>query len=689
MRMKKSLAALLLALPLGAQAWVLPYGKPASAYPMATSGDSATWSTNLNTWWNSWKSTYITSDSSDPTDPTGYTVTKIKGHVSEGVGYAMLFSVLMNDSTTFRKVWFNAERNYWLQQAGSSLGWYSWCKNSNCGYGYKADSSAASDADEDIGLSLIFATALSKMGYWPNYTYIGKHQLHCNASKTTTSVKTTCDDTVLTSTDDTINLEQKALAVVKSFGKYMISKTSGNYPAENYVLPNSAEYATQNASGSNVLILNPSYVAPAWYRVFSDFLDFEGGNSTDWSTVIANSYSLIAAQPGAASGLAADWCLWVSADSCGTIPSPYSTTSKMSYANFGSASSWYGQWMYWDAIRTPWRIGMDGIWNANSDAYAYCKKPWNSSVAGLGSSASDPGLYDSLNTSSPNKLTNYTPSIGPHAMWAVAALAGKLSGDAASKTANAAIGAVVRDEVPTSISSSTKTDHKYFDDALHLMGSLAISGNFPNIWSDLKASFPDTTAQLQSFKANRTSAVMNSDSVTFTATFNKTVNCTLIVRGPTNGAVWKKLNVSGQTVTFSWLAGSKVAGSKAFVAGETAEATLTWAGTATATRSATASVLLCSTSACDDAAIGDRVNDHAYLQRLSNGSVAVHQTWFAGQSSAHITLRNIAGMALYQGSLPVSEGMVKLPTLNLAPGWYAVESQAAGQRAMQTFTISR
>lgn len=438
MRTRHGLLALLLALPICANAWVLPYAKPAGKYPSATTGDSAAWTSNLSSWWNTWKNSYITS-SGDPHDPSGYTVPAIQGNVSEGVGYAMLFSVLMNDSATFRKVWFNAERYYWLQQDGVPLGWYSWCKNSSCGNSKLSDSAAATDGDEDIGLALVYATALAKMGYWPNYTYVGTHRTPMGGS-----------------TIDTVTLEQKAIHVVKSIGKFMIS--AGAYPKPNYVLPNSATYPMKNGSGNYIMLLNPSYFAPGWYRIFDDFSTYEGVSSTSWDKVIATSYSTIANQHGASSGMIQDWSL----ETGDNIPTNL---------GFGVSSSGNGAWMWWDAIRAPWRLGMDAIWNASSDAYAYCKKPWNSSVDGLGSSASNPGMYNNL-TGTPSNPGNYSPAIGPHAMWAVAALGGSLSGDANSKAASAKLGATVKNE--------SMTSNKYFDDALHLMGGLAISGNFPD-----------------------------------------------------------------------------------------------------------------------------------------------------------------------------------------------------------------
>lgn len=651
MRTRHALLAISLALPLCANAWVLPYAKPAGKYPSATTGDSSAWASNLNSWWNTWKNSYITSNG-DPHDPSGYTVPAIQGNVSEGVGYAMLFSVLMNDSATFRKVWFNAERYYWLQQPGVPLGWYSWCKNSSCGSNKSSDSAAATDGDEDIGLALIYATALAKMGYWPNYTYIGTHRLPGGGSSST----------------DTVNLEQKAANVVKSIGKYMVSGAA--YPLPDYILPNSATYPMKNAAGAYITLLNPSYFAPGWYQVFSDFSSYKGIASASWSNVIANSYSVISKQHGAASGMVQDWSL----ETGDNIPTNL---------GFGVSSSGFGTWMWWDAIRAPWRLGMDAIWNGSSAAYAYCKKPWNSSVNGLGASASDPGMYNNL-TGTPSNPGGYSPAIGPHAMWAVAALGGSLSGDANSKSASAKLAATVKNE--------SMTGNKYFDDALHLMGGLAVSGNFPNIWADLRSSFPDTSAVLKTaLKVSKVQATALSDTVLFTATFNKAVTCTLWITGNTSGAIQRYIIPSATTqLSQKWLAGTRIKGTFAGNGAETVTAVLKWPRTTTPSASDSVTLKVCpaegtcSSVGIENAAAADR----PYLFHALDGSMKIHQPWF-GTSTVRVRLRNAAGMALYQNAVRPEGGVVRVPAFSLAPGWYAIETESNGNRAVQSFTMSR
>jgi hypothetical protein len=80
--------------------------------------------------------------------------------VSEGVGYGMLLAVICNDQTNFNKIFEGGKQHMWK---GSSYGCWSW-SNGNCVQG-----GAATDADLDIALALVFADKLQEYGYWKPY----------------------------------------------------------------------------------------------------------------------------------------------------------------------------------------------------------------------------------------------------------------------------------------------------------------------------------------------------------------------------------------------------------------------------------------------------------------------------------------------------------------------------------------
>jgi endo-1,4-beta-D-glucanase Y len=89
---------------------------------------------------------------------------------------------------------------------------------------------------------------------------------------------------------------------------------------------------------------NPSYFAPAYYRVFAEYT----GN-THWSRVIDTSYSILNACADGTSGLVPDWC-----NSSGGV----------------LRSSGFG----YDAARVPFRITQDACWNNESRAKTYLTK---------------------------------------------------------------------------------------------------------------------------------------------------------------------------------------------------------------------------------------------------------------------------------------------------------------------------
>lgn len=92
-------------------------------------------------------------------------------------------------------------------------------------------------------------------------------------------------------------------------------------------------------------ITNLSYFSPAWYRLYNQF---EG--SSRWSPVIAQGYASLNATPGSPNGLAPDW-------STAEGDPAYEYCDSV-----GRARDLCGFEMRYDAIRVPWRIGLDCYW---------------------------------------------------------------------------------------------------------------------------------------------------------------------------------------------------------------------------------------------------------------------------------------------------------------------------------------
>lgn len=104
--------------------------------------------------------------------------------------------------------------------------------------------------------------------------------------------------------------------------------------------------------GGNSLVC-PSYFSPAYYRVFATI---DAGYSSFWTQAAAKGYDIIDLASGT-TGLVPDWC-----NSSGGLGSGASTYEDQ------------GKNFIFDAIRTPFRSGIDYLWHGHPDAKAYCEK---------------------------------------------------------------------------------------------------------------------------------------------------------------------------------------------------------------------------------------------------------------------------------------------------------------------------
>ncbi|MFM7022724.1 MAG: glycosyl hydrolase family 8 [Flavobacteriales bacterium] len=104
--------------------------------------------------------------------------------------------------------------------------------------------------------------------------------------------------------------------------------------------------------GSN--LVNPSYFAPAYYRVFATL---EPAHATFWNNAAAKGYEIIFKADKNSNGLVPDWC-----DANGNYSS-----SATSYEDQGKN-------FIYDAVRTPFRSAIDYLWFGTSDGAKYCTR---------------------------------------------------------------------------------------------------------------------------------------------------------------------------------------------------------------------------------------------------------------------------------------------------------------------------
>lgn len=239
--------------------WNLPYQRPAgydySQYyapnmNVYLSVKADFFKAELKMGWNFWKQNFIQSNGLvNHKRLVNNQITGTNEAVSEGQGYGMLLSVLLNDQATFNRIFEAANANMWDNGRKSYFKWS--LPNGSQG--------AATDADLDIGLALVFADELQKASLWQSYNKNG------------------------------ITYNSRAMDIIKSIKANMVSG--------NHLLPG------DNWGGDGVNNLNPSYFATAWLKVFNAYQ-----KEVDFTAVIDDCYSVLSKVPHYSKGQAPDWC---------------------------------------------------------------------------------------------------------------------------------------------------------------------------------------------------------------------------------------------------------------------------------------------------------------------------------------------------------------------------------------------
>ena len=227
--------------------------------------------------------------------------------VSEGVGYGMLVALYANDQASFNKMWEKASETMWN---GDYHDWHM-DPSGNIpmdGHG------AATDAEEDIALALIFADKLVSAGKWTAYTSPFLNKTYAEQAQ-------------------------------KLLDKMWESK---QIRSEGIVAP--------GAGWGGYEFVNPGYFSPAWYKVFESF---DKSDAARWKTAVDKSYEIISKSPGYSMGMVPDWMTpeggWVGSEGLG-------------YNAYFESRAFYK-----DAIRILWRCAIDAIWFDESRAKDFLK----------------------------------------------------------------------------------------------------------------------------------------------------------------------------------------------------------------------------------------------------------------------------------------------------------------------------
>jgi endo-1,4-beta-D-glucanase Y len=198
-------------------------------------------------------------------------------------------------------------------------------------------------------------------------------------------------------------------------------------------------------------VTNPSYFAPAYYRVFAGIDKTMGHN---WMSLADNTITVISSLAGS-NGLVPAWC----SGKCTAAAVNMNSTTDEIYQ--------------YDAQRVPWRIGVDYCWSGTSSAASYLSKV---SAFFAGQAAGGIGaLYDEYELSG----APYTGAVANSMSLIGSAAVGAMSGSNSSFVNEAwqfVLDGINRGK--PNIDPTKNTYYTYYNATVGLLTALTMSGNF-------------------------------------------------------------------------------------------------------------------------------------------------------------------------------------------------------------------
>jgi endo-1,4-beta-D-glucanase Y len=308
--------------------------------------------------------------------------------VSEGLGYGLLLALYFEDQALFDDLY------HYVKKYSNSRGLMSWHIDAAGNITVNDGGvNAASDADEDIAVSLVFAS--KKWG----------------------------------SSKDHFDYAAEAKTYIDNIYQWMIE------PDTMILKPGDVWGGTW--------VTNPSYYAPAWYRIFADFT----GNQ-DWIAVANQCYDIVdqVKQYNKGTGLVPDWC--------------QSSGEEPINDNFGYNFSY-------DAIRYQWRTAVDYCWygeqRALANIEASCKFFQKIGAA---------NILDGYTIT--GEVIGNEHTAGFVAMCAAATMA----------WSDRALAQEFYNETWKVKNGKGKNEKSYYEGTLRLLVLLFMTGNFPNLYNE-------------------------------------------------------------------------------------------------------------------------------------------------------------------------------------------------------------
>jgi endo-1,4-beta-D-glucanase Y len=314
--------------------------------------------------------------------------------VSEGIGYGMLIAVYMDDQSLFDGLWLYEQENLDMN------GLMNWAPG---GQDPTMCNGGATDADEDMAFALAMADQ-----QWGGQGSLSK------------------------------SYKQSAIDQITKIWTTEIYQFK-------YVRAGDGTWATS----AN---LNPSYFAPAYYRVFANLDPNNGAQpKDDWMGTIDQVYASIndsLNNGNATNGLVPAWCNDSNAGNC--TPGPGGQPGNYQY----------------DSCRIPFRIGLDWCWFGETRAQTYLGKI-SSFFSGVGAANIVDG-YGLDGTPQPSNMN----SAGQSAAFIGPAGVGAMSASTYQSFVNDTYGLVATDKL--------RIGGAYYEESWTVMSLLMMSANFLN-----------------------------------------------------------------------------------------------------------------------------------------------------------------------------------------------------------------
>lgn len=338
--------------------------------------------------WEAWKSRHITSNGAGGYKRVQRDSSTNFDTVSEGMGYGMLLAVYFNEQSLFDDLYRYVKLHF------NSRGLMSWHINPDGSLPDSGSYNCATDADEDIAVALIFA----------------HKQWGSNGS---------------------INYANEARNLISNLERYCLD----------------GDILKPGDVWGGWSTVNPSYFAPAWYKIFAQFT----GNSK-WYSVADKCYEIIdnVHRRNNGTGLVPDWC-----------------------QGDGAPASGMGYNYSYDATRYPWRTVLDYLWFGDQRAKNNC-----------------------------DLINKFFIKIGPENIRGEYSITGNQIGSAHNSSFVAPIAAsaltgydlnFAKAMHEENVKVTEPPEYCYYGGTLRLITMLYTTGNFPNLYEEVISRTPTPT----------------------------------------------------------------------------------------------------------------------------------------------------------------------------------------------------